>query len=318
MPRVFRKTYTLPIPEDAQHITHKGKPAVRFKDKDGKAVIAFLTKNGDRCRCSSPKWYGWVNGAAVPLCTNKSAAELMLAELMRKAERAEAGLGDPFEKHRKRPLDEHLADFRRELEARGNAPRYVQLVFSRLTFLMGGCGFVFTPDLSASRAMDWLAELRRRGRPRAPLPAGQESFTSREAAALLGIKPLSVGTAVRRLRLEATGQGKARRFPRATLEALQERLARGTSMQTTNDYRSALKSFGRWLVPFSATCRIANNWSCASASTCPYSEDDAYVVPQSIVGRRGQLRLPGGDLAPAGTDAAGPDPQPTSPGRSPG
>src|SRR5262249_59347759 len=45
-----------------------------------------------------------------------------------------------------------------------------------------------------------------------------------------------------------TGQGKKRRSPRATVEALQDRFARGASVQTTNDYLSALKSFGRWLV----------------------------------------------------------------------
>src|SRR5262249_58871420 len=63
-----------------------------------------------------------------------------------------------------------------------------------------------------------------------------------------GAKPLPAGPAVRRNRLAAEGNGKARRFPRATVEALQDRLARGVSVQTTNDYLSALKSFGRWLV----------------------------------------------------------------------
>src|SRR5439155_9679362 len=53
---------------------------------------------------------------------------------------------------------------------------------------------------------------------------------------------------VRRNRLHAEGNGKARRFARATVEALQDRLARGASVRTTNDYLSSLKSFGRWLV----------------------------------------------------------------------
>ncbi|MHB1426585.1 MAG: helix-turn-helix domain-containing protein [Gemmataceae bacterium] len=146
------------------------------------------------------------------------------------------------------PLLDHLDAFRRELDARGNALRYVELVYSRLRSLLTGCGFVFTSDLSASSAMNWLAQLRRRARPRAELPAGQEWFTAREAAALLGIKATSVGTAVRRHHLDAEGAGKPRRFPRATVEALQERFAKGASIQTTNDYLSALKSFGRWLV----------------------------------------------------------------------
>src|SRR5262249_13966665 len=154
-----------------------------------------------------------------------AAAELMLADLVRKAANARAGIKDPFEGHRNRPLAEHLADFHKELAARGNAPRYVELVFSWLRALLDGCGFRLTADLSASRVMDWLADLRRRGKPSAPLPPGQEWFTSREAARLLGIKPASFRTVVRKNRLEATGKGKARRFPRATVVTLRERLA---------------------------------------------------------------------------------------------
>jgi integrase len=102
-------------------------------------------------------------------------------------------------------------------------------------------------DLSASRLTDWLTDLRRDRRP-APLPPGQESFKRGEVAALLRIKPGSVSVAVRRLRLPATGQGKARRFPRATVEALQDRLCRGASVETTNQYLSHAKAFCRWLV----------------------------------------------------------------------
>jgi integrase len=259
MPRVFRQQYTRPIPSDAKRVTIKGKNgkpdrlAVRFQGPDGKTVIAPLTKGGDRCRVPSPVWYGQYTDSdgvrqRVPLCENKAAAEAMLGELIHKAGLGRVGIRDPFEAHRKRPLAEHLSDYRRELASRGNAPRYVGLVVSRLRSLLDGCGFVFIGDLSASRAADWLAELRRKFRPRVELPAGQEWFTAREAGAVLGMKSLSVGTAVRRHRLEAAGQGKARRFPRATVEALQDRFTRGVSVQTTNDYLSALKSFGRWLV----------------------------------------------------------------------
>lgn len=231
MPRVFKKSI------------------VRYLDADGQRVPAS-TPGARKIKEKSGKWYGRVPGAVrpVPLCRNKSAAEMMLNELVKKAELGKAGIVDPFEQHAKRPLSEHLDDFHRELHARGNAPRYVELVISRLRSLMAGCGFVFTSDLSASHAMDWLAQLRRRVRPRAELPAGKEWFTPSEAAALLGIKKGSVATAVRRHGLRGEGDGKARRFPRETVEALQERFVKGASIQTTNDYLSALKSFGRWLV----------------------------------------------------------------------
>jgi hypothetical protein len=152
----------------------------------------------------SGKWYGRATSGAkpVPLSSNKTAAQQLLADLVKKAELGRAGIVDPFEEHTKRPLADHLADFRRELEARDNEPRYVKLVFSRLQTLLDGCRFKFMADLSASRVMDWLADLRQRGEARARLPEGQELFTMTETAALLGITLQSVGDAVRRHRLD--------------------------------------------------------------------------------------------------------------------
>jgi integrase len=80
------------------------------------------------------------------------------------------------------------------------------------------------------------------------LPEDKALFTAREAGKLLGIKPASFRTNVRRNRLPAEGKGKARRFPRATLEALHDRLAQGASVETSNQYLTHLKAFCRWLV----------------------------------------------------------------------
>jgi hypothetical protein len=156
----------------------------------------------------SRKWYATIKGKATPLSTDKTVAKRMLAKLTTDADLAGVGLTDPYAVHRKRPLLEHLEDYRRELEARDNAPRYVSAVISRLAMLLSGCGFVFTSDLSASRVMEWLANLRRKRQPRVTLETGKEWYTLKEAAAVLGIKPASVGTAVRRHRLVAVGQGK--------------------------------------------------------------------------------------------------------------
>src|SRR6266542_4049985 len=74
----------------------------------------------------SGRWYGRPAGRTskpVSLSTNKTAAQQLLADLVKKAEFARAGLMDPkFEEHARRPLAEHLADFRRELQARDRSP----------------------------------------------------------------------------------------------------------------------------------------------------------------------------------------------------
>lgn len=255
MAQVFRKTFTVPVPEGAEKVTIKvrvrGKgrqvPGVRFRHQ-GKLVSAPLTAKGDRCRLESPNWYGWVGGKAKKLCGNKLAAETMLAGLIRDRERGAAGLVDPFEAQRLRPIGEHLEDFRRALSGKGNSPRHVRLTCSRLENLFAGCGFERLDDLDVGRATDWLASQREDATDAPEIPAGRDSFTPKEAGAILGISSASVGTAVRRFRLDATGSGKARRLPRSTVEALLARRGRGIGAQTTNHYLAGLRAFGRWLV----------------------------------------------------------------------
>jgi len=260
MSRVYRQQYTRPIPADAVQVTVKDKKgravaAVRFRE-DGKTITAPITQKGKGagklCRVPSPVWYGRYSDAdgieqRVPLSENKVAAEQMLNELVKKAEMGKAGILDPYEEHNKKRLAEHLIDFRRHLEAKGNAPSYVETVYSRLRDLLTGCKFVFPPDLSASRVAEWLAGLRQPGRPRVDLEPGKDSFTLNEVAALLGIKAESVAPVVRRQRLQASGQGKARRFPRATVETLLDRQGTGASVETTNQYLTHLKVFLNWM-----------------------------------------------------------------------
>lgn len=110
-----------------------------------------------------------------------------------------------------------------------------------------GAGAVLLADLDAGKVSDWLAALRADRQP-AALPEGMESFRLKEVARLLGIKPSSVTKVIRRRGLEAIGSGPARRFPRATVEALAEGAARGVAPETVNHYARSLRAFGRWLL----------------------------------------------------------------------
>ena len=122
-------------------------------------------KTGRKIRRKSRKWYGQftdLDGKVhrVPLCTDKAAANARLNELVRKAERRMVGLADPFDEHRKRPLIEHLQDFRRSLEVKANTGKHVRQTFNRLRKLCTGCGFLSLNDFSASEAANWLADQR--------------------------------------------------------------------------------------------------------------------------------------------------------------
>src|SRR5262249_23075149 len=203
-----------------------------------------------RVREKSAKWYGRVPGTPrpVPLCRNKTAAEQLLGELIRKTELAKAGIVDPFEQHRKRPLLEHLADFESALLAKGDTPKQARQVASRVRRVLGGCKFVFMSDLSASRAMEYLAGLRESCQSVPPLDPGKETYTKGELAVALGIRPHNVTALFRRHSCPQAGKGRPRLTQRDPANPLRDRLSRGVSVKTVTFYLQAVKHFCRWLV----------------------------------------------------------------------
>jgi hypothetical protein len=79
------------------------------------------------------------------------------------------------------------------------------------------------------------------------LEPGQDTFTRAEVAMILGVKPESINPLVRRHGLAAEGNGKARRYPRQTVEAILERQARGMGASTVGYYAREIKAFTKWL-----------------------------------------------------------------------
>jgi integrase len=225
------------------------KQIVRYLDAEGRQVTK-ATPGARRVEEQSSKYYGRVPGKAnpVPLCGNKAAAETMLRRLCHKADMASVGLRDPFEEHRSVLLKDHLDDFEAALRAKGVTEKQAHQVSTRARRVARGCSFFLPDDLSASRVQAWLADLRDTGRDLPLLPHDQQTFTRAELAAALGCKVSNATALVRRHQLPATGQGKARRYPRETVETLREGLLRGISMQTSNFYLQAIKQFCRWMV----------------------------------------------------------------------
>lgn len=100
--RPFKLVKTLYVDSRGRQVP-KGTPGARKLRKKSKSYYGLVPNPHS----------GWKR---VKLCEDKAASEMMLGELRKRAALQRAGLVDPFEDHRKRPLTEHLADFEAHLE----------------------------------------------------------------------------------------------------------------------------------------------------------------------------------------------------------
>lgn len=134
-----------------------------------KQVTVTDPKTGQKAKTKSKKWWGRYRDddrvdRRVPLAVDKAAAQAMLNELVKKAERRAAGLDDPFEDHGRMPLAEHLADFAAHLTNKGSTPDYVKLTRQRAETIISRCKFHRTSEINAGRVQEALAQLRAEGR----------------------------------------------------------------------------------------------------------------------------------------------------------
>ena len=130
-----------------------------------KPVFIRDLQTGQRVKTKSKKWWGRFRDASgrerrVPLATDKSAALSMLNELVKRAEREAAGLTDPFEENRKRPLQQHLNDFIAYLKHKGSTADYVKTTRYRILRILRGCKFAHIDQISASRVQKCLGDMR--------------------------------------------------------------------------------------------------------------------------------------------------------------
>jgi integrase len=247
MAGLFRKSYTVPIPDDAERLTVKGVASARFKQRK-KTITAPLTTDGTRVRITSPFYYGRVHGKTVRLFKDEVASRQRLAELVRNAERGQTDLADPCDGQRRRPLAEHVDEWEAAMRNDGAGSKHVRQFSSCMRRIVEGCKFVVIADLSASRVQQFLADLREDRQTVATIDPAKQFYTRAELAALLHVKPCAVTSLIKRHRLPGEGQGKRRRFPKSTAEALCETRNRGASIRTSNLYLAAAKAFCNWLV----------------------------------------------------------------------
>ena len=202
----------------------------------------YKTKTG--VRKALKKWYVFLDGREIPLSANRRAAEAMLGELLKKAEFVRAGLSDPFEQHRKKPLAVHLDDWQAALRSGNGGEKHAAEMVRCAGRLVAGC--MYYADLTPAVVRQAMADLKK-PKDVAVVPTGRDCFTRDELADLLGVTPVAVPDLVKRHGLGATGNGRARRYPRATAEVLLARRGEGASTTTLNRHLQAVKMFAKWM-----------------------------------------------------------------------
>src|SRR5262249_45287076 len=105
---------------------------------------------------------------------------------------------------------------------KGDTTQHIELTLSRVRALLDSCGFVLPADADVARASEWLNTLRQSGKA-IVLKPGQTDFTPSEVAELLDCSTANVRALVKRHQLAASGDGKARRLPRETVQTLIDR-----------------------------------------------------------------------------------------------
>jgi hypothetical protein len=133
-----------------------------------KPVMVTDPATGQKVKGKSKKWWGQYKDAKgrlkrKPLTIDKTAAKAMLGEIVQRVERERAGLVDPTEEQRKRPLSAHLDEFQSFLKHKGNSPKQVDGAYKKLKRIFEDRRWRLLGDISASGLMAFLGKLREDG-----------------------------------------------------------------------------------------------------------------------------------------------------------
>ena len=133
-----------------------------------KPIVKKNPKTGAKTKTYAKKWWGQYKDAQgklkrVPLAIDKMAAQAMLAKLVQRTEREVAGLVDPTEDERKRPVAKHLEEFKSCLRNKGVTAKSVGEISTMLKKIAADRKWKRIGDISASGTLEFLGQLRRNG-----------------------------------------------------------------------------------------------------------------------------------------------------------
>ncbi len=170
MSTVYKKQFTMRLPEGAEVFTRGGAEWARWKDRTGKRREGRITTGKDGSRrvlCEAATWTAkYRDGARVVRevstgCKDKGAALAFLGELEKRAEKVKGGIVSGTEAAAMdwaaALLTQHLADFRAHMEGRCLSGNHVKVTVRYLELLFDACGFKRISDLNRQKAECWLA-----------------------------------------------------------------------------------------------------------------------------------------------------------------
>ena len=192
--RVYKPSYSKPLPPGAKVVTKKGVRYARFKGKRG-LEEAKLTQAGDKILCEVKRYIiqfdddmdilrkvkGYTSREATQreadqiqrLVTCKASQMPLTNELQEWVEKLNPsmrddlisfGLIDTQRASIAKPLSEHVTEYTDHLTRKERDKAYVKEIGGMLTKVFSDCGFVAWSDISPSRLRDYLDGLRDGGK----------------------------------------------------------------------------------------------------------------------------------------------------------
>jgi integrase len=166
--RIFKPTYTIPIPADAEFVTHNDRPHARLRRK-GKIILAPVTKQGahagKRVTVETAYWaIEYIDASGKPKrvkgFTDRRATEQRAADIERGIARQSAGIIDPQSVDLSRQLqsgiEQHFSAYEAHLQAAGASPKYMRDALRRLRTLATGCKFENLAAIKTEPVHRWL------------------------------------------------------------------------------------------------------------------------------------------------------------------
>jgi len=187
--RVYKPTYSKPLPEKAKIFSRKGKRFAKFKDAKGHTAEARLTKAGDKILCETEHWHIEFEDNQqirrhLKAFTNEQATK-RLADRIQQLLNCKANNLTPDTGLQKfieqipatirdelisfglldgaaaiRTLAEQIEIFRNHLIKKERNPRYIKGIIRTLLNLFASCGFKSWSDITADSLKARLDELR--------------------------------------------------------------------------------------------------------------------------------------------------------------